>query len=224
LQLRNGHNGERCCPGAGHRNGHARRSYENAGAAGIPISLRRQVTLAEHERLTDAATALRMNQPTLSRLLARVELELGTRLFERDARGVHTNPYGEVVLAAARDIAHRYDQLRDDLANLLDPESGTVRLAFLDSMATSLVPRILHDFRRAAPTVRIALRQEPGREILLQPLRCPIAGLPALPPERISSVHSRRHGLQRKPGPPVHDDSSNDASVRRDPISSDWPT
>jgi hypothetical protein len=125
LQLRNGHNGERCCPGAGHRNGHARRSYENAGAAGIPISLRRQVTLAEHERLTDAATALRMNQPTLSRLLARVELELGTRLFERDARGVHTNPYGEVVLAAARDIAHRYDQLRDDLVNLLDPESGS---------------------------------------------------------------------------------------------------
>jgi DNA-binding transcriptional LysR family regulator len=33
-------------------------------------------------------------------------------------------------------------------------------------MATSLVPRILHDFRRAAPTVRIALRQEPGHEIL----------------------------------------------------------
>jgi DNA-binding transcriptional LysR family regulator len=128
--------------------------------------LRRVLVLAEHQRLTDAATALQMNQPTLSRLLARVEEELGARLFVRDARGVHPNPLGDVVLAAARDITARYDQLRHDLASLLDPDSGTVRLAFLDSMATSLVPRVLHDFRRVAPHVRVALRQEPGHEII----------------------------------------------------------
>jgi LysR family transcriptional regulator, transcription activator of glutamate synthase operon len=128
--------------------------------------LRRLLVLAGYERVTDAAAALQMSQPTLSRLLARVEEELGTRLFERDARGVRPNPYGEVVLAAAKDITDRYDHLLRDLAGLLDPESGTVRLAFLDSMATSLVPRLLHDFRRQAPRVRVALRQEPGHEIL----------------------------------------------------------
>jgi DNA-binding transcriptional LysR family regulator len=118
------------------------------------------------KRLTDAAAALDMPQPTLSRLLARVEDELGARLFERDARGVHPNPYGEAVLAAARDLTGRYDQLVRDLAGLLDPESGTVRLAFLDSIATRLVPRILRDFRQAAPRARVALRQEPHHEIL----------------------------------------------------------
>lgn len=128
--------------------------------------LRRLLVLAAHERITDAAAALRMPQPTLSRLLTRVEAEIGTRLFERDARGVHANPYGELVLAAARDITARYDRLRRDLEDLLDPESGTVRLAFLDSMATSLVPRILHDFRQEAPHVRVVLRQEPNHEIL----------------------------------------------------------
>lgn len=124
------------------------------------------LALAEHGQVTDAAAALKMSQPTLSRLLARAESELGTRLFERDAGGVQPNPNGEVVLAAARDIVGRYDRLRGDLAELLDPETGTVRLAFLDSMATSLVPRILHDFRQEAPRVRVALRQEPGHEIL----------------------------------------------------------
>jgi LysR family transcriptional regulator, transcription activator of glutamate synthase operon len=128
--------------------------------------LSRLLALADHERITDAAAALQMSQPTLSRLLARAENELGTRLFERDATGVRPNPYGEVVLAAARDIIQRYDQLRGDLATLLDPETGTVRLAFLDSMATSLVPRILRDFRHEAPHARVALRQEPGHEIL----------------------------------------------------------
>jgi DNA-binding transcriptional LysR family regulator len=124
------------------------------------------LALAEHGQVTDAAAALKMSQPTLSRLLARAETEVGTRLFERDAGGVQPNPNGEVVLAAARDIVGRYDRLRGDLAELLDPETGTVRLAFLDSMATSLVPRILHDFRQEAPRVRVALRQEPGHEIL----------------------------------------------------------
>jgi LysR family transcriptional regulator, transcription activator of glutamate synthase operon len=124
------------------------------------------LVLAEHERITDAAAALRMSQPTLSRLLARAESELGTRLFERAATGVRPNPHGAVVLAAARDITQRYEQLRADLATLLDPETGTVRLAFLHSMATSLVPRILHDFRTVAPHARVALRREPGHEIL----------------------------------------------------------
>ena len=47
--------------------------------------LARLLTLAEHGQITDAAAALRTTQPTLSRLLARAEQELGTRLFERDA-------------------------------------------------------------------------------------------------------------------------------------------
>src|SRR5690348_11889293 len=93
--------------------------------------LRRLLALADHERLTDAAAALRMSQPTLSRALARVEHDVGARLFERDARGVHPNPQGAIALAAARDIVERFDQLRADVADLLDPDSGTVRLAFL---------------------------------------------------------------------------------------------
>lgn len=53
---------------------------------------RRLLTLAGHDRLTDAAAALRMSQPTLSPLLARIETEVGTRLFERDARGGASEP------------------------------------------------------------------------------------------------------------------------------------
>src|ERR1700760_2597217 len=134
---------------------------------GVQIEdLARLLTLADHGQITDAAAALRVTQPTVSRLLARAEDELGTRLFERDPAGVRPNPYGDLVLAAARDIPRRYERLRGDLAELLDPDTGTVRLAFLDSMATSLVPRLLRDFRRARPGVRVVLRQEPGHEIV----------------------------------------------------------
>ena len=40
-----------------------------------------------------------------------------------------------------------------------------VRLAFLDSMATSLVPRVLREFHEHAPRVRVVLTQEPAHHI-----------------------------------------------------------
>jgi LysR family transcriptional activator of glutamate synthase operon len=128
--------------------------------------LRGLLALGEHEHVTSAATALGTSQPSVSRLLGRIESSFGARLFERDARGVHPNPLGSLVLDAARELVERYDRLRRDVDGMLDPDAGTVRLAFLDSMATSLVPRLLRAVRATAPRLRMSLRQEPGHEIM----------------------------------------------------------
>lgn len=124
------------------------------------------LALAEHQHVTDTAALLGTSQPTLSRALARVEAELGTRVFERTPDGVHLTPAGEMVIAAARDLSDRYGQLLSDLSAVLDPETGVVRLAFLDSIATSLVPRVLRTFHLHAPRVRVLLSQEPAHEIV----------------------------------------------------------
>lgn len=123
------------------------------------------VALADHQHVTDTAAALGVSQPTLSRALARVEDELGTRLFERVSQGLVISPNGELVVAGARDVLGRYQRLVLELAARLDPERGVVRLAFLDSMATSLVPRLLRDFHEQAPRVRVVLTQEPAHHI-----------------------------------------------------------
>jgi LysR family transcriptional regulator, transcription activator of glutamate synthase operon len=123
------------------------------------------VALASYEHVTDTAAILGTNQPTLSRAVARIENELGTRIFERSPTGVHATPNGELVIAAAREITARYEQLLADLRVVLDPDAGTVRLAFLDSIATSLVPRVLRAFHAEAPRVRVLLSQEPAHEM-----------------------------------------------------------
>ena len=124
------------------------------------------VALADYEHVTDAAASLRTTQPTLSRALARIETELGTQIFERASDGVHPTPTGLIVLDAARELSARYNQLKSDLGSVLDPDTGVVRLAFLDSIATSLVPRVLRDFHEHAPRVRVLLSQEPAHEIV----------------------------------------------------------
>jgi len=123
------------------------------------------VALADHQHVTDTAAALGVSQPTLSRALARVEDQLGTRLFERVSQGLVISPNGELVVAGARDVLGRYQRLVLELGARLDPERGVVRLAFLDSMATSLVPRLLRDFHEEAPRVRVVLTQEPAHHI-----------------------------------------------------------
>jgi LysR family transcriptional activator of glutamate synthase operon len=124
------------------------------------------VALADHEHVTDTAAALRTSQPTLSRALGRVETELGVQIFERAPDGVHPTPNGRLVIDAARELAERYRQLQTELAGVLDPDTGVVRLAFIDSLATSLVPQVLRAFHERAPKVRVLLRQEPAHEIM----------------------------------------------------------
>ena len=120
------------------------------------------VALADHRHVTDTAAILGVTQPTLSRALARAEDELGVRLFERVPEGLVTTPNGAFVVEAARDLVARYRQLTTEIEARLDPDRGVVRLAFLDSMATSLVPRILRGFHQEAPGVRVELSQEPA--------------------------------------------------------------
>lgn len=123
------------------------------------------VQLGETGHVTEAAAVLGTSQPTLSRALARLEDDLGVRIFERTPTGIAPTPDGRVVLDAARDLVARHDQLRADLANRLDPDAGTVRLAFLDSMATTLVPKLLRAFHAEAPGMKVVLSQEPAHDI-----------------------------------------------------------
>lgn len=123
------------------------------------------VELGDTGHVTDAAAALGTSQPTLSRALARIEGELGVRVFERVPTGVEPTADGLLVLEAARDVVARHDLLRATLANRLDPDTGLVRLAFLDSMATTLVPKLLRAFHASAPGLKVALSQEPAHDI-----------------------------------------------------------
>ncbi|GAA4691851.1 LysR family transcriptional regulator [Nocardioides nanhaiensis] len=122
--------------------------------------------LVDVGHVTEAAALLGTTQPTLSRAVARMEAELGVELLVRTATGVHATPAGRLAAEAAEELVERYRRLTDDLAALLDPETGTVRLAFLDSLATSLVPGLLREVHARAPRLRVLLRQEPAHVIL----------------------------------------------------------
>ncbi|HET8599709.1 MAG TPA: LysR family transcriptional regulator [Segeticoccus sp.] len=128
--------------------------------------LRQFVVVARTEHLTEAAAMLRTPQPTLSRAIRRVEDAVGAPLFERQPRGLRLNPAGRLMLAAVDSAVLALDRGIEQVHGLRDPESGTIRLAILHSVAATLVPEVIRAFRAVAAHVEFDLRQLATYEIL----------------------------------------------------------
>jgi DNA-binding transcriptional LysR family regulator len=73
------------------------------------------VAVAEELHFGRAAARLFVAQQALSRDVARLETELGVRLFDRSTRRVELTPAGQRLLPRARGLLADYDALRDDV-------------------------------------------------------------------------------------------------------------
>ncbi|WP_017568852.1 LysR family transcriptional regulator [Nocardiopsis halotolerans] len=125
--------------------------------------LRMIQAIATTEHITQAAEALGIPQPTLSRSLARLQQELGMDLLQRTGRGVRLTRAGKLLLPhAERALA----DLRQATTELTDARAGRVALTFLPTLGVEVVPTLLRDFRTDHPHVRFTLTQEPWAQSL----------------------------------------------------------
>lgn len=119
--------------------------------------------------VTETAAHARLTQPALSRALRRVEREVGAELFQRAGRTLRLTPAGHAFAAHVTAVLDRYDQGIREVRELVDPDAGTIPLAFLHTLGTWLVPRVVSDFRQDHPRARFELRQH-GEEGLIAEL------------------------------------------------------
>lgn len=127
--------------------------------------LRWFLTAAEQGNVTRAAAALYISQPGLSRAIARLERELGVRLFDREGRNVRLNRNGILFREHAARLLAEADAARRALAQAGDPDAGEVALAFLHTLGTWLVPDLLRRYRALRPRVTFQLTQDRAETI-----------------------------------------------------------
>jgi DNA-binding transcriptional LysR family regulator len=128
--------------------------------------LKYYVTIAETLSFTRAAELLRVSQPALSYQIRRLEAELGTTLFDRSRRRIALTPDGELFLPLAQAVLFRADEATRVLREHLGVAAGEVRVGCNPSVATYLMPRLLADFRREFPRVRVSLME--GSDMVIQ--------------------------------------------------------
>ncbi len=121
------------------------------------------VTLAELQHVTAAAEQVGIAQPTLTRMLARLERRLGVALFDRRGKRLSLNAYGRIFYQHAQRAQLELDSARRAIEDLTDPAVGEIRLGFLRSFGSTVVPRLIAGFVQASPRVTFTL-QEGGAE------------------------------------------------------------
>ncbi|MEV5187088.1 LysR family transcriptional regulator [Streptomyces werraensis] len=115
--------------------------------------LRSFVAVAERLHFGQAAAALHVTQPALSRQIQQLEHDLGVSLFRRSSREVALTPAGEQFLQDSRELlaAARAAQNR---ARRVAAGEGVLKVGF---MLSSDITAPLHAFSAREPEVRIEL-------------------------------------------------------------------
>jgi LysR family transcriptional regulator, transcription activator of glutamate synthase operon len=122
-------------------------------------SLRWFQQVAEGTTVTEVSDLHAVTQSGVSRALRRLEVQAGTPLLRRSGRTLRMTAAGEVFKRHVDALLHQLDDGIAAVSQLIDPETGTVALAFQQSLGTWLVPSLVRTFRAAHPGVGFQLTQ-----------------------------------------------------------------
>jgi DNA-binding transcriptional LysR family regulator len=135
------------------------------------LDVRRLKVLREVARLgsfSAAAEALSFTQPAISRQIATLEAETGTKLVDRGSRGIHLTPAGELLVEHADAILDRLALAEAQLEALSGLEGGRLRLGSFATANATLIPLALRRFTDDYPNVELDLREALSRELIDQ--------------------------------------------------------
>ncbi|HEX2146621.1 MAG TPA: LysR substrate-binding domain-containing protein [Pseudorhizobium sp.] len=111
------------------------------------------VAIAETGNFSTAAEAVLRTPSAVSMQIKKLEEQLKTTLFLRDARSVTLTQHGEMLLSYARRMLALSNEA---VSRFVMPElSGVVRLGAPDDIAERLLPRILKDFGENFPGIMV---------------------------------------------------------------------
>lgn len=112
-------------------------------------------SVADEGGITKAAQKLHRVPSSVTTRIKQLEISLGVTLFDRDKQRLHLSPTGRLLLA----YAERLIQLSDEARTIVSSgkPQGVFKLGALESTAASRLPRLLAEFHRRYPNVRLEL-------------------------------------------------------------------
>jgi len=137
-----------------------------------------------------ASEQLFLTQPAISKRIAALEDELGTKVFERLARQVLLTEAGRVLLPKARHIVQEMADSRRLIADLSTSVGGTLQLATSHHIGLHRLPSVLRTYSLNYPAVAFDLHfmdSEQGCEaVAAGDVEMAVVTLPQVPAARLA--------------------------------------
>lgn len=113
--------------------------------------------VADGATVTEVSELEWTSQPGVSRALARLSEEVGAPLLRREGRVLRLTRAGATFKHHVDAMLHQLDDGLAEVAQLMDPESGVVTVAFPHSLGEWLAPGIVAGFLKKHPDVQLEL-------------------------------------------------------------------
>lgn len=124
------------------------------------------IVVAEELNFRKSAEILGMSQPPLTRLIASLEKELGTRLFDRTTRSVKLTGAGVLLLREAREIAGAISRIETEVRAAGKMKTGILKIGFSRTAFMARFPAMIEEFKRRYPKIRLELQEGGSKEVL----------------------------------------------------------
>ncbi|WP_458790815.1 LysR family transcriptional regulator [Yoonia sp. MH D7] len=117
--------------------------------------LRTFVVLAESRSVTDAASKLRLKQPTVSTALKRLESTIGRKLIIRSPGQYVLTDAGRILYREALEIHGSVLRLSTLMREMTDDVRGHIQISVASHVSCKLIDRVLAEFHASNPKVTI---------------------------------------------------------------------
>jgi LysR family hydrogen peroxide-inducible transcriptional activator len=121
--------------------------------------LRYVVALAQERHFGRAAQKCFVTQPTLSLALAKLEDELGVRLFERNKNEVIVTARGQAIVEQAKRVLDEVGRIQSLARGGQDQLSGALRLGVIPTIGPYILPDIVPKLRKRAPGMPLIIEE-----------------------------------------------------------------
>ena len=126
--------------------------------------LRLLLAVARAGNMMKAAQDAGLSQPAVSKAIAGLESAFGTRLFDRDNRGVQPTPQGQIVIRRARLMFEEIRQAVEEIGFLASAASGELRVGATPSASAGLLAHAIGLLASSHPGLRYhAVEMEAGQ-------------------------------------------------------------
>ncbi|GAB3800432.1 LysR family transcriptional regulator [Humibacter antri] len=122
--------------------------------------------VARHGSIRGAGARLHVAPSAINRQILLLEEELGEPLFERLSRGMRPTPAGEVLLAHIRQTKQQYRDAIADMNALQSLPTGSVVIATVTGLASSMVSTAAVRFHSRHPEVHLSINTMSGHDTL----------------------------------------------------------
>ncbi|MFC3096088.1 LysR family transcriptional regulator [Alteromonas sediminis] len=136
--------------------------------------------------ITNAANLLCVSQPSVSKVLAHAEMQLGFKLFDRNKGKLIPTSEAHLLFSEVDKAYKQLFSIKKLSENIKHSEHGTINIAITPALGFDLIPRAVANFRQTHPNIQFqiqTLHNEEAAQALLEH-RCDLAILfesPSIP-------------------------------------------